>query len=136
MKNLDAITSFIKRATDILFVKNPVSTSMGTLFGIILDGVVGVLSPFIAVFELIKSSSVTVFHYVAVGIFGFNLKGYINRHKVKPEIEEAIALIEKQLLSGRISKLEAKQQFRSLISQAVEDAKIKNSDSTVASSQS
>lgn len=135
MKNFDQSSSIIKMATDILFVKNPVSTSMGTLLGIILHGGVSVLAPFFSVFELIRGSSITVFHYVAVGIFGLNLKNYTNRHKVKPEIEETIALIEKQASEGKISKLEAKQQYRVLIAQAVEDARISRSADGVPSSQ-
>ncbi|GHZ70610.1 hypothetical protein VCSRO175_3425 [Vibrio cholerae] len=135
MKNLDDVTSIVKIATDILFVKNPVSTSMGVLFGIILHGVVSVLSPFFTVFELIRSSTITVFHFLAVGIFGFNIKNYVSRHKIKPEIEHAIALIEQQVSEGKLSKVEAKQQYRRLITAVVENARLQSDQQNISSPQ-
>ncbi|ENP7579841.1 MULTISPECIES: hypothetical protein [Gammaproteobacteria] len=135
MKNLDDVTYFLKVATDILFVKNPISTSMGVLFGIILHGLVSVLSPFFTVFELIRNSTITVFHFLAVGIFGFNIKNYVNRHKVKPEIENAILLIEQQLSQGKLTRIEAKQQYRLLISKAVENARFQNEQQDISRSQ-
>lgn len=125
MKNYDDLTSYLKIATDILFVKNPISTSMGVLFGIVVHGLLGVLSPLFQSLELVRISAISVFHFIALGILGFNVPSYINRHKISPKIESAINLIEEQLSKGNISKLEAKQQYRSLITQAVSDAKIK-----------
>jgi hypothetical protein len=135
LKNLDDVTSVIKIATDVLFVKNSVSTSMGVLFGVILHGAVSILSPFFATFEAIRNSTVTVFHFLAVGIFGFNVKNYINRHKINPEIEEAIALIEKQVSEGKLTKVEAKQQYRLLITKAVENARVQSAQQNISSSQ-
>jgi len=124
LKNFDDVTYYIKLATDILFVKNPVSTSMGTLFGVSLHGIVGVFSPFIQSFEVIKLSAFTVFHFIAIGIFGFNIPSYVNRHKVSPKIEMAMRLISEQLKEQTISKSEANRQYRELISKAVADAKV------------
>lgn len=135
MKNLDDMTSFFKIATDILFVKNPVSTSMGVLFGVILHGLISILSPFFSIFELIRNSAVTVFHFLAIGIFGFNFKNYLNRHKIKPEIENAILLIEQQVSEGKLTKIEAKQQYRLLINKAVENARFQSDQQNISSSQ-
>lgn len=134
MKNFDDLTYYIKLATDILFVKNPVSTSMGTLFGVTLHGIFGLLSPLIQSFELIKLSALTVFHFIAIGIFGFNIPSYINRHKVSPKIEIAMRLIREQLREKTISKAEANRQYRELISKAVEDAKVNDDQNTPISS--
>ncbi|HHQ4476161.1 hypothetical protein ACK34T_05985 [Aeromonas veronii] len=123
MKEFDEVTSFIKMSTDILFVKNPVSTSMGVFFGIVLHGLISLLAPFFAIFEGIRSSTLTIFHFVALGVFGFNFPNYVNRHKIKPELEEAIALIERQVSEGKLTKADAKHQYRLLISKAVEDAR-------------
>lgn len=96
---------------------------------------VSVLSPFFTVFELIRSSTITVFHFLAVGIFGFNIKNYVSRHKIKPEIEHAIALIEQQVSEGKLSKVEAKQQYRLLITEAVENARLQSDQQNISSSQ-
>lgn len=135
MKDLDDVTSFIKMATDILFVKNPVSTSMGVLFGIILHGAVSVLAPFFTAVEMIKNSTISIFHYLAVGIFSFNIKNYFNRHKIKPEIEETMNLIEQQVLSGKLTKIEARQQYRLLIAKAVENVRVQSDQQSLPSSQ-
>ena len=124
MKNIDDVTYYLKLATDILFVKNPVSTSMGTLFGVVLHGIFGLFSPLIQSFDVIKLSAITVFHFIAIGIFGFNIPSYLNRHKVSPKVEAAMRLIREQLNDQTISKVEARRQYRELISKVVEDAKV------------
>lgn len=116
-------------ATDILFVKNPISTSMGTLFGVVLHGFFGLFSPWIQSLDFIKVSAITAFHFIAFGIFGFNIKNYLNRHKVSPKIEAAIILINDQKKKGLISDAEVRLQYRKLISKVVEDATIKDSTS-------
>jgi len=124
LKNLNDVTYYIKLATDILFVKNPVSTSMGTLSGVVLHGLFGLFSPFFQSFEILKMSAITVFHFIAIGIFGFNIPSYINRHKVSPKVEAAMRLIKEQLREQTISKAEANRQYKELISKVVEDAKV------------
>ncbi len=111
-------------STDILFVKNPISTSMGTLFGIFIHGVFNFFSPLFQSYELVKVSAFNVFHFVAFGIFGFNVKNLMNRHKVSSEVELTIKFIEEQLANGHISKMEAKQQYRVLIAKAVDNVKV------------
>ncbi|WP_157721398.1 hypothetical protein [Vibrio gazogenes] len=127
---MDAVTKYLKISTDILFVKNPVATSMGTLFGIITHGLFGLFSPVIQSIQSIQVISLNVFHFIALGIFGFNIKGWKNQYKVSLEIENAIAFINQQEKKGLISELEARQQYRALISQAVKNVVVK-SESTV-----
>lgn len=125
MKELvDAVTSSVKIATDILFVRNPVGTSMGAVFGVALHGIAGLFSPLLQTFEFIRISALSVFHYVAFGIFGFNIKRLKNYHKVSPEVEEAIRFIELQAKKGNITKLEARQKYRELIAKVVDNVRL------------
>jgi len=126
MIDMDAITKYLKISTDILFVKNPVATSMGTLFGIVTHGLFGLFSPVFQSVESIRAVSLNIFHFIALGVFGFNIKGWKNQHKISLEIENAISFINEQEKKGLISKFEAKQQYRALISKAVESVVIKN----------
>ncbi|PTP09572.1 hypothetical protein CWN85_10075 [Vibrio splendidus] len=126
MIDMDAATKYLKMSTDILFVKNPVATSMGTLFGIVVHGLFGLFLPFFQSIDFIKVASLNVFHFIALGVFGFNVKGWKNQHKVSLEIENAIAFINQQETKGLISEFEAKQQYRALISQAVKNVAVKN----------
>lgn len=118
----DTATSSLKVATDILFVRNPIGTSMGTVFGVALHGIASLFSPFLQSLEFMQISAVKIYHYVALGIFGFNYKHMMNYHKISPEIEGVIQFIESQQKKGNITKLEAKQKYRELIAKAVENA--------------
>ncbi|MFM5568163.1 hypothetical protein ACET8I_16650 [Aeromonas veronii] len=129
MIDMDAATKYLKMSTDILFVKNPVATSMGTLCGIVTHGLFGLFLPFFQSIEFIRIASLNVFHFIALGVFGFNFKGWKNQHRVSLEIENAIAFINQQEKKGLISEFEAKQQYRALISQAVKNVVVKNETS-------
>jgi hypothetical protein len=120
-------------ATDILFVKNPVSTAMGILFGLLSHGLISLLSPFFPSFEVIRTSSVNLVHYLAFGVFAFNLSNFLNRHKISPEIESAFKAIDKQVSEGKLSKIEAKQSYRLLIASVIDNAKAKKSTDTLPS---
>ncbi len=128
MKDItDKLTYFIKVATDILFVRNPVNTSMGVLFGVILHGIVSILSPTAKIVKSIKISALTIFHYIAIGVFSFNIKPFLSRHKINKSVEEAIAFIERQERERKITRLEAKQLYRKLISHVVENVQLDTS---------
>ena len=122
----DAATGSIKIATDVLFVRNPVGTSMGTVFGVLLHGLSELFSPFLNTIGLIKISSITVFHFIALGVFGFNVKHLYNAKNVSSEIEGTIRFIEQQVKKGNLTKVDAKQKYRELVSKAVENARFDN----------
>ncbi|MFA6899069.1 MAG: hypothetical protein WC256_02545 [Desulfurivibrionaceae bacterium] len=120
MKNIgDILSSSVKIATDILFVNNPVGTSMGVLFGVLLHGSSCIFSPLFETIKAINFAAINIFHYIAFGIFSFNIRNFYKKHKVAPEVIEAINFIEKQVVEGRITKTEAKLQYREIISKVV-----------------
>lgn len=118
---IDKITYTVKVATDVLLVKNPMGTSMGIFLGIILQGVTAVINPAFPLLQGIKLSNLTILHFIAVGVFAFNIKGFFNRHKVSPEVKEAILFIDEQLSKGLMTKIEAKQRYRELTTKVIEN---------------
>lgn len=129
MIDMDSITKHLKMVTDILLVKNPVGTSMGILFGVVAHGIFGMVSPIIQSIDSIKIEALNALHFIAAGVFGFNVKSWKNQHKVSLEIENAIAFINEQERNGIISEFEAKQQYRELVSKAVENVVVKSQKS-------
>jgi hypothetical protein len=104
-----------------MVLKNPLDTAMGALFGVILHGTVAVLGPFLERLINLRLSALNFLHYVAFGMFSFNIKNYINRYKVPPEIEEAFALIQKQVQLGDITVFEAKLLRKALIKKVLDN---------------
>ncbi len=119
----DNITTTVKRATDILFLKNPLGTAMGILFGFVLHSVVIVFSPFI---EFLNSIRLNLIYYLAIGVFAFNIKYYTKQQKTIPkEVDDAFIFIQKQLDTGVISHYEAKLLRQALIRQVLESFSVK-----------
>jgi hypothetical protein len=129
---MEKASAMIKISTDILFVKNPVGSSMGVAFGVILHAAAGLFAPLLQSIESIKISSLSLFHYITLGVFVFNIRHFINIHKINPEIDEAIKFIETQASKGNISKADAKLQYHALISKIVENVQLdKDSEQVV-----
>lgn len=120
----DTLTSTIKIATDILFVRNPVGTSLGVLFGVVLHGIMGLVSPLLESVQQVRISAIGIGHYIAVGIFSFNISGFLKSHEISPEIDQAIALIEQQVTAGEITRSEAVLYRKHLISRVIESVQL------------
>lgn len=121
---IDKVTSLFKMATDILFVRNPVSTGMGVLFGGVLHFLVNLFSPLLDQVKVISFATVNLLHYIALGVFGFNINNLRKRNRVSEAIEAALKLINENEEKRLISNKEAIKQRKELISTAVETAKI------------
>lgn len=120
----DKLSHVAKLATDVLFVKNPVGTSMGALAGAILDGVISVAAPHFAAAKAIKAAGVSIFHWIAVGIFGFNLRTWFTRDEIDPKIKNALDFIEEQVQQGRLTRTQAKLKYYELVVQVVENVRL------------
>ena len=121
---LDKLSYAGKLATDILFVRNPVGTSMGALLGIIIDGATSVLISALPAMQALKDSGISLFHYLAVGIFGFNVKTFLRKDEIDPKIKEALQFIENQVRQGRITRGQARLKFNEIITKVVENVKL------------
>lgn len=126
---LDRLSYTSKVATDILFVKNPVGTSMGVLTGIILDGLLSIATPFSPIATSIQQSGVKVLHFIALGIFGFNIRSFVKKDDVNLETYKLLEFIEDQARRGRISRAQAKIKYNEIIQKAVDSVRM---DSAIA----
>ena len=89
-----------------------------------LLGIIAVFSPFWDTLQKIRMSTLNTVHYIAIGIFGFNIKSFFHRYEIDPEIEQALSFIQEQVKEGRITKLEAKIQYKNLISKVIENIQL------------
>lgn len=118
------ITAFLKIATDILFVRNPVGTSMGILFGVLLQGTANVIAPIIELAWSIKLSVLRIYHYIAFGAFTFNIKQLGEKKRNIPDIEDALLLIDKLERQGKISIGQATLAYRDVVNRVIENVKL------------
>jgi hypothetical protein len=119
----DNITTTLKKATDILFLKNPLGTAMGILLGFVLNSIVIIFSPFV---EFLNNIRLNLMYYLAIGVFAFNVKYYAKQQKTIPkEVDDAFVFIQKQIDTGVISHYEAKLLRQALIRQVLESFSVK-----------
>jgi hypothetical protein len=110
----DSLTGLISRATDILFLRNPVRTAMGVIIGAILWGFSPVFSPMIKDLIKLDFSQVHPIAWIAVGILGISLKDSPIKTKLPEDIEMLFDILEKAEKAG-ISKEETRARFRMIL---------------------
>ncbi len=121
---VDNITLGFKKATDIMLVKNPEGSSMGFLAGVVLYGIFEFFSPSLGVVRAIKVSALKWFHFVALGIFGFNIKRFFTKEKLPLEVESRLKLIQEMRDSGKITLSEAQLLYHSLVKHYIESVNL------------
>jgi hypothetical protein len=123
--NDDDITIFFRKSINFLFVSNPQGTALGVLVGVLFQGVMGVLSPLIEKIISLQITAFKLWHSISLGVIAFNIKPYLNRNKVDPKIESAIAHIKELEESGKISEVHAKMKWLELSNRVVESVTLK-----------
>ena len=129
----DNLTAIVKIAIDGLFVRHPIDTAMGILFGILLHGLVIVFSPMVNVLNYLRAASLSALHYCALGVFVFNINNFRNRHKTHPEVNERFNFIQQQLDLGRITPYQARHLRLVLIQKVLENVQLDLDTQTKAS---
>ena len=124
--NLDAITIYLKKSTDILFLQNPVGTSLGVLSGIILNGLNVLFAPMIESFLQLKVSLLNIWFFWASSIFGFNIGPFVKKKKLSPSINEALQLINNQVTSGKITSSQAALLYNELIRKVISNVELQD----------
>jgi hypothetical protein len=134
---LDKFSSSIKVASDILFVKHPLQTSMGVLLGVGLHGLNSIFGNTLESLTQLKFSTLKAWHFIAVGIFGFNVKFLLNQKKLDPEIEEALTTITKMEMNGQIRRDHATLLYKQLAEKVIKnvtlDAELKEKEEWIKS---
>ncbi|AXQ98002.1 hypothetical protein [Pseudoalteromonas piscicida] len=123
MKDFD-VTLFFRKAVNILFIQNPVGTGLGVLIGVMLEAVLNIIISF---FNILSIGVVKLYHLVAVGVFGMNIKSYNSRHDIDPSIKSAIEYIEIGVKEGRIDQIRAKLMYSDLYKQVLANVNVKQS---------
>jgi len=118
--NGDQITEIARKAINILFVSNPKGTSIGIFLGVVIEGVIGLFSPFLKTIELINISAIKLWHLIGFGIVSMNLPEYIRRKEIDPSIKNAIEFIENEKLKGNINEWQARQMYSNLHKKVLE----------------
>lgn len=114
----DYVTSLIKRAVDILFVKNPKGTSMGVLFGILTEMI-------LRNFGYLDFSKISTLYYILFGIFVFNLPSALRRHSLDPNIEATLRSITKARRNGSISRQQERDMYIRLFEKMLAQIELK-----------
>lgn len=117
MSKVDPVTSFIRRATDLLLLKNPLGTSVGAFSGVALHGFIRLWSPILQRNALLPGE-VTLYHCVALGVLICNLRRLLSRRRLPPQIEDAFEAI--QRLEGKLSTTQLRMQYMALCARVLE----------------
>lgn len=112
--NKDTLSSLAKRATDILFVMNPKGTSVGVVFGVVLDGLVKILEPTLKKQQVADFSKANPVYFVFFGILLFNLPSALRRQRLDPQVEAALRSIRKAQRDGDVTKVQARLMYLNL----------------------
>jgi len=121
---IDNFTLGFKKATDIMLVKNPEGSSMGFFAGVVLYGLFEFFSPALGVIKVVRITALKWFHFVALGIFGSNIKRFLSKEKIPLEIENRLRLIQEMRDSGKITQGEANLLYHSLVKHYIESVNL------------
>ena len=125
--NKDIITSAIKRATDILIVKNPRGTSLGIFCGVLLQGLISVFKPLLDEMKTMDFSAFTLPYTIALGIIAFNIGSFFKKEYLSPEIEETLRLIRIAKDEGNLTNAQIRLMYINLYRKVLESAELNES---------
>jgi hypothetical protein len=106
----DTASAVIKRATDVLFLQNPIGTSMGLLIGVICNGLESPLSKA----TNIDLMGVNAFVWLAAGVVVCNLPSLFRSNPLPAPVETALGAIRKARKEGEISQAQARLMYVAL----------------------
>ena len=122
----DKITAVIYKATDILFISNPIGTSVGVMFGIVLDGVTKIFTPFFKNDKYMSLPSVGMLFYMALGVFLLNIRQVFRRPQFDGSIEAALTLIRTARKEKNLTASETRMMYRTLFSKIIQEVSLTN----------
>ncbi|MEW6659430.1 MAG: hypothetical protein AB1424_12295 [Thermodesulfobacteriota bacterium] len=121
----DNATGYLRKAIDTLFISSPENTSLGILFGLIVDGLSEVFKPFLINYSnFIDFTKIGAMRFIILGIFIFNLPLIIKKPKFPHNIEIALSLIKDAKKNKGLSNLQIKQMYLNLFQKILNELKI------------
>lgn len=115
----DHASALVKKATDMLHIKNSRATSMGTLLGVILHGLTAMFESTLQRQQIADFSRVGILFWIAFGIFVFNLSVLFRRPRLDQKIEDALALIDKAKKEGHASRMQVNLMYKTLVEKVI-----------------
>ena len=101
---------------------------MGLLFGVIAHGITSLIAPLIELSWTLRLSVLKIYHFLAIGVFSFNIKSLNPKNKIPPDVEEAIQMVDKLEKQGKISMAQATLYYREITNRVIENVKLNNND--------
>jgi hypothetical protein len=115
-------TALIKQITGVL---DPIATSMGVLFGVILDFLFRLFEAQIS--ELpINTSVINIYYLVIFGILIFNIIKYLRKPKFSASIQEAINFIKISKKEANLTDEQVKLMYMALYKQILANVNLKD----------
>jgi hypothetical protein len=117
----DRVSAGVKRALDTLFVANPTGTSLGILIGVVLHGILQFAAPLLSAVQSFRFSAIRMWHLCAAGVVGFNLRPYLRRTKINPQIEEALSFIDSEAKRLSMPRWQRNKMYENLFAKILAD---------------
>jgi hypothetical protein len=122
---LDNVSALFKRAIDTLFLFNPEMTSLGILFGIIIDFIVNIFKPMLLNYSnIIDVTKLNTILFIVIGIFIFNIYSIMKRPKFPKNIEIALNLIIDAKSKKNLSQVQIRQMYLNLFHKILNETKM------------
>lgn len=111
LDKVDKATSFMERALDMLFIRNPSKTGLGVLLGVVLHTI---SENAIRIFKI--TVTLPIYFWIAVGILSLNIRNIVfAKHTIDEELEIRMHYIKEAQKNGNFTKSEKRQQWRNFI---------------------
>lgn len=125
----DSASALFKRATDILFMQDPVATAMGVMCGGSLHVTAVAFKPLWEKSKIIDLSNVSIYSFVLLGIFICNLVAIsfhlFRRRSLPAEIEDELTVIRLAIKEGNLSEYQIRAMYISLFEKVLRDVEVK-----------
>lgn len=119
------LSGYLKKAIDTLFILSPESTSLGVLFGVIMDGIFKIFKPLLINYSgVIEVSKIGTLWFIILGIFIFNLPLLFKNPKLPKDIEIALSLINDAKRKKNLSQLQIRQMYLNLFQKVLDNSNI------------
>ena len=90
---IDTTTRFFRRAIDVLLLTHPQRTALGTIFGLSIDVMIRLFSPYLKTLSWIDVTAVEQWQYIILGILFLHIPTIIILFQQRPELPEEIETI-------------------------------------------
>lgn len=106
----DKLTYFVSKAINTIFLYNIVGTSRGVLLGVVLASIQDLIASYFPPVGLIRG-----YGFIAFGILIFNIKPFVKKKYLDPNIEKQLAYIRQVIKEGKFTESEERALWRKVI---------------------